>query len=96
MPLEDLPACDYCVMVSRVEERPRVGLWPLGVRDPLPIVPVPLRQPDADATIDLKAILDRVYDSAGYEDYLYKGRPQPALHRDDAEWANQFVPARPA
>ena len=92
MPLEDLPDCDYYVMVSRAEERPQVGLWPLRVRDSLPRVPIPLRRPDPDAWVDLKAVLDRVYDAAGYEDYVYKGRPQPLLHPDDAAWANQFVP----
>jgi hypothetical protein len=37
-------------------------------------------------------ILDRVYDAAGYEDYLYTGLPQPPLRADDATWAAQFVP----
>jgi Protein of unknown function (DUF4058) len=94
LPLEELPDCDYYVMVSRAEERPRVGLWPLSVRDPLPEIPIPLKAPDADARVDLKPILDRVYDAAGYEDYLYDGRPQPLLHPQDAQWAQDFVPAR--
>jgi hypothetical protein len=92
LPLDDLPDCDYYVLVSRAEPRPEVDLWPLRLRDPLPTVPIPLRTPDADTRIDLKAVLDRVYDSAGYEDYIYEGRPQPPLHPQDAEWARPFVP----
>jgi hypothetical protein len=42
MPLEAAPASDYCVMVSRYEDRPDVGYWPIGLRDPLPTIPIPL------------------------------------------------------
>ncbi len=40
MPMTGLPACDYCVMVSRAPERPKAGIWPLQLPDPLPIIPV--------------------------------------------------------
>ena len=92
MPLDEFPGCDYYALVSRMEERPRVGVWPIGLRDPLPRIPVPLRNPDPDAWLDLREIVDRVYDSAGYEDYLYSGSPQPALRPDQAAWAEAFVP----
>lgn len=86
-PIEGLPSCDYLVMVSRSYERPRVELWPLALRDALPIIPVPLRQGDRDATIDLQRLLHEQFDAAGYEDYIYRGQPQPPLADDDAEWA---------
>jgi hypothetical protein len=92
LPLEDLPACDYCVLVSRVEERPRVGIWPIHLREPLQKIPIPLRRPDADVWIDLQSLLHRLYDAAGYADYIYSGSPQPPLAPDDAAWAEQFVP----
>lgn len=87
MPLQDMPDCDYCVMVSRYEERPEVGIWPLRLRDPLPIVPVPLRDPHPDATLDLMAALHHVYDAAGYADYIYRREPSPPLHPADQKWA---------
>jgi hypothetical protein len=93
LPLEDLPDCGYYALVSRVEERPRVGVWPLRLRDRLPVIPVPLRAPDPDARIDLQQALHRVYDAAGYEDFIYTGMPQPPLHPNDAAWARQFLPA---
>ena len=58
---------------------------------PLPSVPVPLRHPDPDATLNLKAVLDRVYDAAGYEDYIYSGTPQPPLNEPEALWAAQHA-----
>jgi hypothetical protein len=91
MPLEDLPACDYYALVSRAEDRPRSGLWPLRLRDTLPVLPIPLRTPDPDVQIDLKVALDRVYEAAGYEKYIYAEEPNPALSPDDAEWARGIL-----
>ena len=41
-------------------------MWPLSLRDRLPVVPIPLNPPDADITLDLQAVLQRVYDAADY------------------------------
>jgi len=92
MPVEDLPDCHYYAMVSRAGARPQVDVWPLRLRDPLPLIPIPLREPDGDAQLNLQTILHRLYDAAGYSDYIYEGRPQPPLHPDDAAWAEPFVP----
>jgi len=92
LPLEDLPDCDYYVAVGRVTDRPRVGICPLRLRDPLPTIPIPLQAPDPDARLDLQQALHDVYDAAGYEDYIYTGQPQPPLHPEDAAWAREFVP----
>jgi hypothetical protein len=89
-PIDGLPDCDYHVMVSRAETRPKVELWPFRLRDPLPTIPIPLRAPDRDAVLDLKAILDRVYDAAGYEDYIYSGTPVPPLSSADWLWAEEL------
>lgn len=93
MPMKDLPPCDYYVMVSRYEQRPDADLWPVGLRERLPVVPVPLERPHPDARLDLQQVLDRVYDAAGYEDYIYRGTPQPALRPEDEPWARQLLPA---
>jgi hypothetical protein len=93
LPLKDLPDCDYYAMVSRAEERPRAGVWPILLPDPLPEIPIPLRAGDADARLDLRKVLDRVYDAAGYGDYIYTGMPKPPLKPQDVAWARQFLPA---
>jgi hypothetical protein len=91
MPLDDRPDCAYSVLVSRAERRPVVDFWPIGLRDRLPIVPIPLRPPDGDARVDLQAALDQVYDDAGYSHFISQGTPGPALPPDDAEWAASFL-----
>ena len=87
-----MSACDYSVVVSRPQESPRAGLWPIQLRDRLPEIPVPLRPGDADARLDLQQLLHRIYDSAGYGYYIYDRAPEPALSPGDAEWARTFVP----
>jgi hypothetical protein len=88
----DLPACAYYVLVSRYADRPKVDFWPIGLRERLPVVPIPLLPPDADVLLDLQALLDRVYDAANYGKYIYDETPQPPLSAADAAWARQFVP----
>jgi hypothetical protein len=96
MPLEGAPPCDYCVLVSRVEKRLDADFWPRHLRDPLPVIPIPLRDPHPDARLDLQQVLHRVYDTAYYQDYIYDGAPVPALTPDDAAWARQLLPGSSA
>jgi hypothetical protein len=96
MPWRGLPACDFCAIVSRAEQRPRAGAWPIRLRDRLPVIPVPLRQGDPDARLDLQEVLNRVYDAAGYQYYVYDEEPVPALTPEDAAWSRQFVPRQDA
>jgi hypothetical protein len=88
--IEDFPPCDYCVMVSRYEDRPNVGLWPLGLRDKLPTIPIPLLAQER-AALDLQSALHQVYDAAGYEDYIYAHEPNPLLQSADVEWAQRLI-----
>ena len=93
MPAEGRPECTYSVLVSRADRRPQADFWPFGLRDPLPTVPVPLRPGDGYARLDLRAILDRVYDESGYEDFIYQREPDPTLTGDDDAWVRSFLPS---
>jgi hypothetical protein len=92
LPITNLPDCDYYALVSRVENRPWAGVWPIRLRDRLPTIPIPLRAPDGNAQLDLQDLLHRIYDAARYKNYIYEGQPQPRLSSEDAAWAQQFVP----
>jgi hypothetical protein len=94
MPPEDLPTCDYCAIVSRVEDRPKAGVWPWRLRDPMPTIPIPLRAPDLDASLNLKALIDQVYENGRYGNYIYSGPPEPLLSPDDSSWAAAFLPLK--
>jgi len=93
LPIRSLPDCDYYALVSRWWDRPKMGVWPVGLRDPLPSIPIPLRRGEPEPLVDLKAILDRAYDEGGYARRIYRTPPEPPLSPADAEWAKQFIPA---
>ena len=92
MPIRPRAECDYYVLVSWAWQRPEMGLWPLKVRELLPAIPIPLRKGEPEPLIELKAVLDRTYDEAGYEDRIYSAPPDPPLSTADADWAKAFVP----
>jgi hypothetical protein len=93
MPMEPAPECDYLVLVSRAARWPAAGVWPVQLRDPLPLVPVPLRPGDVEPRLNLKSALDRVYDEAGYRKYVYEETPQPPLSDEDDAWARELIGA---
>lgn len=88
-----LPPCAYYCLVSRASERPKFGFWPLGLREPLPVLPIPLAEADDPVRLDLKAVLDRVHDGAGYAKYVYDAPPQPPLAQEDDAWARDLLAA---
>ena len=91
MPFAERPAGLYSVLVSRAGQRPRADFWPFGLRDPLPTVPIPLRPDDQDARLDLRSILDRVYDESGYAHFVYDYEPDPPLEDRDVAWAHGVI-----
>lgn len=90
-PWRSFPECAYYAVVSRAADRPEAGLWPILLRQPLPVIPVPLRPGDADAALDLQQILHRVYDAAGYAHYIYEAQPVPPLSGADRAWAEGLL-----
>jgi hypothetical protein len=83
---------DYYILVSRAEDYPRVAVWALTVRDPLPTIPIPLKDGDPDVSLALRPCLDRAYDDARYGDEIdYAQPPDPPLREPDAEWAREFL-----
>ena len=92
----ELPMCDYYVLVSKAGERehPGLGVWPIRLEDRLPLVPIPLSDPDPAVDLDLQAVLNQSYDAAKYESYIYQEEPEPPLSLDQLEWARQFIPKR--
>ena len=93
LPLENLPKCDYYALVLRPEEHPQGGIWAFKLTDPLPEIPIPLRAPDPDAKLNLKTLLDRVYEEGDYAKFVYRTPPQPPLTPEQQQWAAQYVPA---
>ena len=86
----------YQSFLSRWDDRRgrRLGyLWPMPLRQRLPVVGVPLRPGEADQPLDLQAVLDRVYRRNAYElQFDYAGEPpSPALSVGDSAWCRDRV-----
>jgi hypothetical protein len=89
---------DYVVVVSRSEKRsPRIDLEIYGftVRDSLPTVAVPLRQPDPDVRLDLGRAFRRAYETGPYRKIVRYDLPaDPPLPEEDSAWARDELRAR--
>lgn len=57
-----VPVAPYYAVVSRAASRPTVDVWPIRLTEPLPVLPVPLMEPDPDTSLDLEAAFASVYD----------------------------------
>ncbi len=89
---QPLPDGPYFVLVSRVEQRPVIDVWPVGLRDRLPVVPVPLLPGDPDVHLDLQAAFDAVYVSFRFDLALdYSAPPKTPLRPEDAVWAASIL-----
>lgn len=91
MPGRNLPASEYCVLVSRYQDRPRASYWGIGLREPLPAIPIPLREGEPEPTLDILAPLHRVYDLARYGERVYRWKPEPRLSPENAAWATELL-----
>ena len=82
-----VPDAAYLIALTRALSG-ATAIWPLGLRDALPAIPVPLREPDADSLLELGPALAAVYDEAGYDlsiDYAQPA-PPPPLSDTDTAW----------
>lgn len=95
LPLSNLPSCDYYAVVSRPADRPDADVWPITLRDRLPLIPIPLRNSEPDARVDLQTVLHRVSDAAGSGLRISEWNPEPTLAPADAEWAAGLLAASP-
>jgi hypothetical protein len=80
----------YYTLVSRGPKLPVAELYRWSVRDPLPRLPIPLKEPDADIWIDLAALVNKVYNLGRYDRTLKhdQGLPETVqLSPEDRAWA---------
>ena len=89
----NIPVAPYYVSLSRVEERPVVEVWPIQLWDQLPVLPVPLRQPDTDTQIDLAVAITTIYEQGGYASLIDYHRPPPApkLTKEQGIWLDEHL-----
>ncbi len=94
-PAEVAQQSDYYALLKRRGHRDHFAVWYVDMRDPLPVIAVPLRDPFPDAVLDLGAILADIY-ARGTDDLRLdytQAPPPPRLAPADAAWAAQQIAA---
>jgi hypothetical protein len=89
MPFElSAPVCDYLIMVADCSKGTRCDVWPIFLRQELPVIPIPLLPPDAPVPLDIALALRTAYSRARYDLRIDYAKPaNPPLRAADAEWA---------
>lgn len=96
-PLErPVPPAPYYVTLSRENRRPTVEVWPIQLWDRLPVLPVPLLDPDPDAPLDLGAVVATVYERGAYARLIDYRRPPPLpdLSEEETDWLDEHLRAQ--
>ena len=91
-----VPPAPYYVTLSREQRRPQMEVWPIQLAHRLPVVPVPLLEPDPDVALDLQPAVASVYERGGFDRVLDYSTPPPPppLSPEEAEWMAQLLAGR--
>ncbi len=82
---------DYSVLVARETATGVADFYPVTMREPLPVFPVPLKPGEPEPTLDLNAAIRSVYDLGGFGFRIdYRAAPEPPLSEEDALWAKEL------
>lgn len=87
-----IPKVTYQVTLTRSQAN-TANVWPIKLQDRLPVVLVPLREPDPDLLLDLGVVLKNIYDKAAYDfsiDYTMPP-PAPSLTEEQERWLEGIV-----
>ncbi|MFO0889720.1 MAG: DUF4058 family protein [Isosphaeraceae bacterium] len=87
----------YYAVVARGPKLPVAEVYRWTVRDRLPAIPIPLREPDPDVPIGLDEPVSRVYDLGRYGRTIRYDRPLPEalpLSPEDRAWVERLRGAR--
>jgi hypothetical protein len=89
-----LPETPYSVLLSRTMKRPIAEVWPISIRTPLPVIPVPLAATDADVELDLQKVFTTLYDTYSYDVEMNYDTPlKHPLPAEDAAWVAERIRA---
>jgi hypothetical protein len=81
----------YRILVSPQEKRPEADLYAFELWDLIPCFPLPLRSEDVCPVVDLKVLIDGIYDRSGYGFVIEYDRPAvPPLSEEQAGWLRDW------
>lgn len=81
----------YRAITRRFHPVHRIELYPFSLRQPLPALPIPLRQADKDVRLELQSLVNQAYQNGRYDRIDYTAECQPPLEGEDAAWADELL-----
>jgi len=81
---------EYLICVNRWPARRRFEIYPCRLSNPLPVIEIPLADPDPDVPLAIQPALEQVYDDANYMLRVQYDKPcVPSLPPKDQQWASE-------
>lgn len=89
--LEFIPEERRRTYMMSVRTRTRTKVFGASLREPLPVIPIPLRLTDRDVSLNIQQIIGQVYDRGRYVKLSYQLAPEPPLSPEDAAWVETLL-----
>ena len=88
-----LPEAGACcgVCVFRTTRPAEQEVYPIRLRERLPVIRVPLRPTDADVILDLQPLIDQCHERGRYHLLDYRLALEPPLPPEDAAWTEELL-----
>jgi hypothetical protein len=83
----------YLACISPGWKRNRRELYPMPLRQRLPLLPIPLRPRERPVNLDLQALIDQAYAVGRYDNLDYTIELEPPLSPEDATWVETLLQA---
>jgi hypothetical protein len=93
-PRNRIPRSDgaqYLVSISPGWNRNRRELYRMPLREPLPVLPIPLREHESPVALNLQRLLDEAYSTGRYEETDYDVEIEPPLNPEDLRWISELL-----
>jgi hypothetical protein len=95
-PVANLPTeyqTAYLASVRRGFGSRKYEIYRIPLRELLPAIRIPLREPAADVVLDLQDLITQVYAKGRYDDMDYRQLCVPPSSGEDAAWAEELLTA---
>jgi hypothetical protein len=92
MPMVGQPQSQYRIVVSRSETRPKAMLYGFNLPDKIPELPMPLGAGEPEPMVNVKRLIDEIYDQGSYDLRIdYTRPPIPAVSESDRAWLDEIL-----
>jgi hypothetical protein len=83
----------YGICVFRAARPMSYEVYPIGLRDRLPAIRVPLRPTDSDVVVDLQPLINQCHERGRYHLLNYRLELDPPLSPEEAVWVDEILRA---